>query len=188
MPFRNISLPAYGVLFVGLVLRLIAWANTSVINPDGALFIHQARALYFGQMDTLFCVQSDLPNYPIMIAGAYWLFHDWVFSARIVSFVFGFGTLIPLYFLFKRFFDDRVSVLGTLVFAVIPIFVGSSVDLIRDPILWFFAALGFYWFTLALDNKSPWFLTWSCLSFMMASWARIEAAFIILFSCSSWQF
>jgi 4-amino-4-deoxy-L-arabinose transferase-like glycosyltransferase len=180
--FRNITLPAYAVLFVGFILRLIAWTNTSVINPDGAVFIHQARAIYFGQTDTLFCAQSDLANYPVMIVGAYWFFHDWVFSARFISFIFGFGTLIPLYFLFKRFFDDRISVLGTLVFAVIPVFVGSSVDLIRDPILWFFAALGFYWFILALDNKSPWILTWSCLSLMMASWARIEASFIILFS------
>jgi hypothetical protein len=182
MLFRNISIPAYGVLFLGFIIRLIAWANTSVINPDGALFIHQAKALYFGQMDTLFCVQKDLANYPVMIAATYRLFHDWVFSARLVSFVFGFGTLIPLYFLLKRFFDDRISVLGTLVFAVMPVFVGSSVDLIRDPILWFFAALGFYWFILALDNNTPWYLTWSSLSLMMASWARIEASFIILFS------
>jgi hypothetical protein len=182
MFFGKISLPAYGVLFVGFVLRLIAWANTSVINPDGAVFIHQARAIYFGQTETLFCVLPDLANYPVMIAGAYWFFRDWVFSARFISFVFGFGALIPLYFLFKRFFDDRISVLGTLVFAVIPVFVGSSVDLIRDPILWFFAALGFYWFILALDNESPWFLTLSCLSLMMASWARVEALFLIFLS------
>ncbi len=182
MIFTRISLPAYGVFCLGLILRLIAWANTSVINPDAALYIHQARAIYFGQLDTLFCAQSDLANYPVMIAGSYWLFHDWVFSARFVSFIFGFGTLIPLYFLLKRFFDDRISVLGTLIVAVMPVFVGSSVDIVRDPITWFFVALGLYWFTLALENKSPWFLAWSCLSLIMATWARIEVSLIIGFS------
>jgi hypothetical protein len=182
MPLGKLPIPACGVFFIGLVLRLIAWANTSVINPDGALFVHQAKAIYFGQTDTLFCVQSDLTNYPVMIAGAYWLFQDWVFSARFVSFIFGFGTLIPLYLLLKRFLDDQISLLGTLIIAVMPVFVGSSVDLIRDPVLWFFAVLGFYWFTVGWEEENPWFLAWSCLSFLMASWARTEALAIIVCS------
>jgi len=65
---------------------------------------------------------------------------------------------------------------------VMPVFVGFSVDIIRDPVLWFFAALGYYWFIFALEKQKSWFLTWSCLSLMMASWARIEASLIILCS------
>jgi hypothetical protein len=182
MMFTRISPAGYAVFALGFALRLIAWANTSVINPDGALFIHQARAIYYGETDTLFCAVSYLSNLPIMIAGSYWLFHDWVIAARFVSFVFGWATLIPLYFLFKRFFHDQTSVLGTLIFAVMPIFVGSSVDIIRDPIAWFFTVLGLYWFVLGLEDKPSSIFILSCLSFMMAAWARIEGAFLILFS------
>jgi hypothetical protein len=183
MIFKKTPPPVYGVLLLGFVIRLIAWANTSVINPDGAIFIHQAKAIYYGQLNTLFCTQDYLANYPVMIAGIYSLFHDWVFAARFVSFAFGFGTLIPVYFLLRRFFDDDISVLSTLVFAMMPVFVGSSVDLIRDPVFWFFAALGLYWFILGLEENTPArSLTWSCLALMMASWARVEASLLIAFS------
>jgi hypothetical protein len=179
---RLISLQVCGVLFLGLVLRLIAWANTTVINPDGALFIHQGRAIYYGQTDTLFCALNYLPNLPILIAGSYRLFHDWVFAGRFVSFLFGFGTLVPIYLLLKRFFNERIVALGTLVFAVLPVFVGSSVDIIRDPVCWFFTALGLYWFTIGLDDKRLSFFTLSSLSLMLAAWARIEASLIIICS------
>jgi 4-amino-4-deoxy-L-arabinose transferase-like glycosyltransferase len=182
MIFRNISIPACSVFFLGFVLRLVAWGNTSVINPDGALYIHQARAIYYGQTDTLFCALNYLTNLPIMIAGSYWVFHDWVFSARFVSFFFGFGTLIPLYATLKRFFDDRISVLGLLVFAVMPVFVSSSVDIIRDPISWFFVAAGLYYFIAGLEGRSSSFPIFSCLCFMMAAWARVEASLVIVFS------
>lgn len=179
MSFQRISLPALCVFALGLVLRLIAWSHTTVINPDGALFIHQARALYYGQTDTLFCALNYLASLPLAIAGSYWIFHDWIVAARFVSLVFGFSFLIPLYFLLRRFFEEDVSVLATLVFAVMPVFVGSSVDVIRDPISWFFATLGLYAFVLGLESKRSHMFSWSCLAFMMAMWARVEAALLI---------
>jgi 4-amino-4-deoxy-L-arabinose transferase-like glycosyltransferase len=180
--FTTISPAAHGVFAFGFLMRLIAWVNTSVINPDGALFIHQARAIYHGQTDTLFCVLNYFSNLPLMILAGFWLFHDWVFAARFVSFIFGFATLIPLYFLLRRSFDERTSVLGTLIFAVMPVFVGSSVDIIRDPIAWFFAALGLYCFVLGLEGKASAVMVLSCLSFMMAVWARLECLVFIIFS------
>jgi hypothetical protein len=179
---RSISIPAYGVFILGFVMRLIAWGNTWIINPDGALFIHQARAIYYGQTDTLFCALDYLANLPVLIAGSYWIFHDWVFAARFVSFVFGFATLIPIYFLLKRSFDEQTSALGTLILAVMPVFVGSSVDIVRDPISWFFVTVGLYCFTVGLEGKTSSPLTLSCLCFMMAAWARIEASLLIVFS------
>jgi len=180
--FKRSFVSAFCVFFIGFVLRLVAWSNTMVINPDGALFIHQARAIYSGQTDTLFCAINYLPNLSLLIAGSYWLFHDWVFAARCVSFLFGFATLVPIYLLLKRFFAEPIVSLGTLVFAVLPVFVGSSVDIIRDPISWFFASLGLYWFTVGMESKLRWYFALSSLSLMMAAWARIEASVLIVFS------
>lgn len=182
MILESISKQAWAVFLVGFVTRVIAWCNTSVINPDGALFIHQARAIYYGQTDTLFCALNDLSNLPVLIAGSYWIFHDWVLAARFVSFAFGFGTLVPVYYLLKHLFDDEISVLGTLVLAVMPVFVGSSVDIIRDPISWFFIAAGLCLFIASLEENRASLFALSCVCFMMASWARIEASLLIVFS------
>ena len=36
----------YLVVLLGLAIRLLAWTNTQVVNPDGTLYIHQAKAIY----------------------------------------------------------------------------------------------------------------------------------------------
>ena len=59
----------YFIVLLGLAIRLIAWANTYVVNPDGTLYIHQAKAIYYGQKEALFCGYSFVANYPVMIAG-----------------------------------------------------------------------------------------------------------------------
>ena len=57
---------------------------------------------------------------------------------------FGTAALIPLYLLLRRFFDTQISALCALVFGMLPVFVGSSVDMVREPVCWFFLILGLY--------------------------------------------
>ena len=54
--------------------------------------------------------------------------------------------------LLKRFFDDRISTLGTLIFALIPFFVSRSVDVVRGPVYWFFLVLGLYFLVVHIDK------------------------------------
>ncbi|MEW6185252.1 MAG: glycosyltransferase family 39 protein [Thermodesulfobacteriota bacterium] len=170
------SQPLYLILIVllGLTVRLIAWSNTYVVNPDGTLYIFQAKAFYFGHKEALFCGYSFLANYPVFIAGLYGIFQDWIFSARLVSFLFGTAALIPLYLLLRRFFDAQIGFLSTLIFAMLPVFVGFSVDMVREPIGWFFLFLALFFFIKALENGPSYLMLLSSLSFLMASWARAE--------------
>ena len=93
----------YLVVLLGLAIRLVAWTNTSVVNPDGTLYIHQAKAIYYGHKEALFCGYSFIANYPVMIAGVFGIVQDWIFSARLVSLLFGTAALIPLYLLLREF-------------------------------------------------------------------------------------
>jgi hypothetical protein len=183
------------VLLLGFGIRLFACVNTFIVNPDGIQYIHQARAIYYGEwQDLTHCSVSYVSNLPFLIAGAYAVVRDWIIAARAASVLFGFAALIPLYFLLKRFFDENVSALCTLIYALIPIFVSRSAGVVRGPVYWFFSLLALYFFVSQIgqgqdiDEKTynrRWiYLASSNLSFLMATWARIEALlFIIVSGC-----
>jgi hypothetical protein len=172
------------IFFLGVVIRLFACQHTHIVNPDGVYYIHQAKAIYFGEWNSLTsCCLSFVSSYPFFVAGAYALFEEWVVAARFVSLFFGSMTLIPLHFLCKRFFEKDINLLTLLVFAMLPVFVSGSAEVIRDPVCWFFLSLGLYFFIRSYEKNDRLFLLFSCLSFLMASWARIESFVFILVGC-----
>ncbi|PIP37723.1 MAG: hypothetical protein COX20_00745 [Desulfobacterales bacterium CG23_combo_of_CG06-09_8_20_14_all_52_9] len=175
--------PGFWVILLGAGIRLFAWVQTYVINPDGTLYIHQARALYYGLWKQATpCGTGFLSNYAFLITAAFPLFGDWVQAARAVSFLFGTLTLVPLYFLLRRFFTESVSALGILVFAVMPVLAGRSADVVRDPVYWFFLVLGMYTFVARKPTTGYQGLLLSSLSFLLATWARVEAMTAIFVS------
>ncbi|MDZ7698352.1 MAG: glycosyltransferase family 39 protein [Deltaproteobacteria bacterium] len=169
------------IFTLALIIRLFASQHTHIINPDGVYYIHQARALYHGEWPALTaCHLSFVSIYPFLIAGAYPICHQWIMAAQIVSIFFGTITLIPLYLLCRRFFDRTVSAMTLLVFALLPFFVAGSASVIRGPVCWFFLTLGLYLFLGVEENRRQGVLLLASLSFLMASWARIESILFIL--------
>lgn len=169
------------VFTVGFCLRFFACQNTYVINPDGALYIHQARAIFFGQLDKVVpCGTGFVSNYALFIAGAYAVFKDWILAAQAVSFLFGTGTLIAVYLLARRFFDTYISAGVMLIFAVMPVFVGRSADVVRGPVYWFFMTWGLYTCIRHAEKKGYLYLLLANISFLMAAWARIEAVLLLI--------
>jgi len=171
------------IILFGFVIRLFSLCYTHIVNPDGVLYIHQARAIYYGLKDSILgCSLSFLSNYPLLIVPAYKIFGDWVIAARSVSILFGTLTLIPLYLLVRKFVERQITQLAILIFSLIPFLVDTSVDVVRDPLYWFFSSLGLYLFVHQIERKSYLYLALSNLSFLMAAWARIEAILFIVAS------
>lgn len=172
------------IFLFGILLRLNVAFNTYVVNPDGTIYIHQAKALYFAQWDQLTsCGINYLSIYPFLIVGANYLFQDWIVAARAVSMVFGCLALIPLYLICRLFFQRTVSGMILLILVMIPFLVDTCVDIVRDPVSWFFVAFGLYFFLL--QGGSPRYhllLSVSCLAFMIGAWARVEALVVIFVS------
>jgi hypothetical protein len=172
------------ILLLGFLIRLFACLNTYIINPDGTLYIHKARALYYGHLEPAqSCGPSYFSVYPILIAWAYGLLHDWVAAARSVSLFFGSLTLIPVYLLGRRFSSSLVSAMCVLVFALIPALVDSSSFAVRDPIAWFFVGFGLYLFVLQLENDGWIYLFLSSVSYLLASLARVDSILCLFVSC-----
>jgi hypothetical protein len=165
---------------LGFALRLYAFLGTPVINPDGTIYIQQAKAIHYGLWDQVLACYTYLSSYPLLVALSYRVFEDWVVSAKVVSLAFGTATLIPLYLLLRRFWGVSVSVMALLIFAVSPSFVELSREVIRGPIFWFFAVLGLYLFVRHMETQSIAHLFLASISFLMGSWARTEGLLFIL--------
>jgi hypothetical protein len=93
----------------------------------------------------------------------------------VISLLFGTIAIFPFYLITRKFFNNSIPLLASLVFAINPFFVSHSVDLIRDPIFWFFALFALYFFISAYESKSMIsFLLLSSICFLIAGLARIE--------------
>ena len=181
----------FGLLLIAFVLRLYAFFNTPVINHDGVLYINQARAIVNNDWGLAKqCGYDFISLYHLLIPPFYKIFGDWILAAQSISFIFGTCAVIPFYFTLRHFFQAQTSFIASLAFAVNPFFVSYSVELVKDPIFWFFALLGIFFFIAALKReKKLYFLLFSTLSFLIAGFARFEILmyfigsllFIILF-------
>jgi len=164
------------IIFLGFSIRFFSFHYTHIINPDGTLYIQQAKAIYYGLNSMVTVCYPYLSAYPIFVVGSFKIFGDWIVAAKTVSLFFGTLSLIPLYLLIRRFCSEIISCLCLLIFAFNPTLVAVSADTLRDPIYWFFSLLGLYFFVLYTEkNHKNYLLIFSSVAFILGIWARIEA-------------
>lgn len=169
------------LFLIGIALRGYVFVNTEVINKDGILYINQAKAIYQGNWELAkSCGYQFISLYHLLIPPAYKVFGDWVVAAKSVSFVFGALAVVPFYLIARQLFNSPVALLTAIAFSITPFFVANSVELIKDPIFWFFALLGIFCFIVTLTLHSKHFLlALSSFFFLIASFARLEAVIYI---------
>jgi len=63
----------YWIIMAGVGIRVFAAFNTYVTNPDGMLYIQQAKAIYHGDWQLLRSCLSFVSSYPFLIAAAHWV-------------------------------------------------------------------------------------------------------------------
>lgn len=176
---HDFMLQSCAILFpLALVIRLQLFLNPYSINPDGVYYIQQAQAIYFHDFKKVTaCGLTFVSIYPIAIAFVQSVLNDWLLSAKIVSLVFGTITVIPVFFTAKLFFDKHIAILVGLVYAVIPSMVSRSIDVVRDPVYWFFFAMAIYW-TIKSCGKGRQAIgvVIASIFFVLASLTRVEAS------------
>jgi 4-amino-4-deoxy-L-arabinose transferase-like glycosyltransferase len=188
-PLRaQLSEPIVWVLIGALALRVYSAGMRCVVNPDAAQYLFQASAIFNQQWHDLFaCKLNYSSSLPFVIAASFWIFRDWIIAGQAVSILFGTATLIPLFFLLRRFWDRKASTLAVLIYALMPVFVEGSGDILRDPLFWFFSVLGMLMFIRQFDESAQtrryrFDLVLSCLFFLLAAWARIEGLMYLVAS------
>jgi 4-amino-4-deoxy-L-arabinose transferase-like glycosyltransferase len=180
--------PVGWVVLGAAALRTYSAAMRCIINPDGAQYIFQASAIFNQQWSELLgCKLNFVSPLPFLIAAAYGIFRDWIVASQAVNVFFGTATLIPLYYLLKRFADRTVCTLTLLIYALMPVFVEGSGNILRGPIFWFFSAMGMLMFVRQFDQRAEkrrfrFDLLLSSLCFIMATWGRIEGVMFLAVS------
>lgn len=166
------------VFALAIAVRFYAVVFSSIVNIDGVIYIHLARALYFGQYEQISSscqLLGYMPPTPFLIAGAYSLVHDWEIAGRIVSFIFGSMALLPIYLISKRYFSRQTCLLIMLVYALNPVLISQSAEVLKDSTSWFFLSWAFYFFVVHLAQPtSVMGILGSSFCFIMACWGRIE--------------
>lgn len=180
------STPVVWVLAAGLILRIYSAAMRCIINPDGTLYIYQASKMIHGQWSELLtCKLAYFSPLPLFIAMAFGLCRDWIAAAQSVNILFGWACLFPLYFILRRYIDNTAATFTVLIYALMPLLVEGSANVIRGPIFWFCMAMGMLMFIRQWDEKAPsnrfrLDLLLSGLFFLLGAWARIEGtAFLV---------
>ncbi|PIE66969.1 MAG: hypothetical protein CSA23_06610 [Deltaproteobacteria bacterium] len=177
------------IFAIGLAVRLIALINLEIINPDGVLYIFQAKAVANGQWHLLNqCQLHFFSLYPVLVAVFWWVLSDWVLSAQLVSLLLGFGTLLILYRLLRLYIDAATAQLTILLYTMLPLMVRYSVDAMRDATFWFFFTAAIWLFILHTipnfkKDASLGLLAGSSFLILLAAWTRIEGIILLPVAC-----
>jgi 4-amino-4-deoxy-L-arabinose transferase-like glycosyltransferase len=163
------------VVVAALLLRVWSAWQSGIVNQDAAVYIHQARALHYGEWSQLGSGSMGyLSPYPALIAVFNLFAGDWIVAARLVSITFSVLTLMVFYPLARTFFARDISLLLLLIYAFNPLFVSSGVDVVKDPASWFFVVAGMLAFVKGLGAFRPILLSGSGLLFLLAASMRVE--------------
>jgi 4-amino-4-deoxy-L-arabinose transferase-like glycosyltransferase len=123
-----------------LVVRLIALHQNYVIANDGVMYIKMAQLYSAGEYHhELFRSHAYYSFFPLLILPCYKVFGDWVLAGQLVSTLCGALTVIPLYLLARRIFDGKIALWGTIFYALCPLLVQYSAEVLRDvPFIFFY--------------------------------------------------
>ncbi len=145
---KRIGAPGAAVLLAAAIQSVVI-LRSPAIGRDGITFINIARKLPQDFWGTLTGADQH-PGYPILILASVRIVQTlglsdsvdlWIHGALIPPFLFGLLTVILVYLLAKRAFDEATAASVAFVFAVFPLFRWSAADAMSDtPHLFFYLA------------------------------------------------
>ncbi|MFX0197386.1 MAG: ArnT family glycosyltransferase, partial [Candidatus Hodarchaeota archaeon] len=107
------------------------------------------------------------------------VFHDWEFSAQMVSAIFGTLTLIPFYFLTRKLFNQGLAFISSIIFAFQPYLVRFSGEVIREPFFWFLFMMAIWFGWEAITKKKLYLFVLTSLFGSMSFLLRPEGIFVV---------
>jgi len=135
---RSLILHLAFLLLITLIVRGVGFLPLETINYDGVLYIQMAKLFHEGYYAGIHGTYFNL--YPLMISLVQKVIGDWELSGRLISFLFGSLTVIPIFLLGRSLFDEKVGWISALFYITVPNFIEYGTEVVRDPILWFFLA------------------------------------------------
>jgi hypothetical protein len=132
-----------GLMLACFIPRALLAMRLSSICPDGVLYIGLAKALNEGRLHQAFEIMN-LNIYPVVLMVLYRLGLSWEMGGTIWGILISCLAVLPIFGWVRRQFDDTAALMACLLYAVQPVFIQWSPEIIRDPTFWFFFALSLY--------------------------------------------
>lgn len=147
-----------GLLLAGLAVRMPHLMAPYVINPDAIDYINSAKALALGRWSEGFKA-SHVSIFPVLIALVQPISGDWLGTARGISVFFGLLTVIPLYLVARKLLEGFWALIPPLLYCLSPSLTHYSMDVIREPLSWFFVMVSLWALLRARESsRAVWFL------------------------------
>lgn len=105
--------------FISLILNIIYFLKSNVINDDGLLYIACAQALSEGNFSEAL-TYTPMPFVPFLITLVHFVVPNWFLAGQIISFVCISVIIFPFYAFTKNFVEEKHVKIACLFFATFP--------------------------------------------------------------------
>jgi 4-amino-4-deoxy-L-arabinose transferase-like glycosyltransferase len=171
------------IMALAFGLRIFLVLYPEVIHNDGVEYIRYAKEVLAGNWTG----GKANPGYPVLIALVYTLIKNYELAGIWVSVIFGVLLVIPVFYLAKEIFNERVGIISGLVAAVHPLLYLASGSVLTESTYHFFIVtsvlFGWYAFSKGRFYQVLLFGLFTSLAFL----TRPEAiGFLFIFSM--WAF
>jgi len=171
------------IMALAFSLRIFLALYPEVIHSDGVEYIRYAKEVLSGN----WLGGKANPGYPVSIAFVYTLIKNYELAGIWISIIFGILLVIPVFYLGREIFNERVGIISGLVVAVHPFLYTFSGSVLTESTYQFFLAtsvlFGWYAFSKGKFYHVLLFGLFTSLAFL----TRPEAIGLI-FIFSVWMF
>jgi 4-amino-4-deoxy-L-arabinose transferase-like glycosyltransferase len=167
------------IMALAFVLRIFLVLYPEVIHNDGVEYIRYAKEVLAGNWTG----GKSNPGYPVFIALVYTLIKNYELAGIWISIIFGVLLVIPVFYLGREIFNEKVGIISSLVVTVHPILYTFSGSVLTESTFHFFIVtsvlFGWYAFRKGRVYHVLLFSLFTSLAFL----TRPEAiGFLLIFS------
>lgn len=165
------------IITIGIAIRIIFVPFEIPMNSDNFAYFMYAIDHSLGQNSTMSVYNNGWPLFVSFFFSLYDSnnFLDYMAMQRILSVVISSLTAIPIYFLCRKFFDQKFALLGSLIFVFEPRIIQNSTFGITDPLYILLIVIGMV-FILSSNYKKNYL---AFIAIALASIVRIEGIFLL---------
>ncbi|MGA2796840.1 MAG: glycosyltransferase family 39 protein [Thermoguttaceae bacterium] len=174
------------LLFFSFIPRALISMKVSSICPDGVLYIRLASELNEGHFQQAFR-EMNLNFFPVTLVVLKRLGLSWETGGTFWCVLMSSLVVLPLYGFVRRQFDDEAAFIACILYAVHPIFIQWSPEIMRDPTFWFLFTLALYCQWRMLTDLRAVFSFAAGFSITLAVLTRFEGLFLLIPLCL-WTF
>ena len=176
---RNHVLSLFIIGSIALLLRLFYFPSTIPITLDGLFYFWYAIDIsILGHFPTGYAINNN--GWPTFLSIFFSIFHsnkfmDYMTIQRLLTLSISVLTIIPIYFLCRRFFDKSYALVGSALFVFEPRIIQNSLLGLTEPLYIFLITFSTYFFLGS--NKKQIYIGFAIAA--LASLVRSEGLFIL---------